>query len=644
MTSSQDNPYEATIYLQQEVNALRLRNAELEQHNQQLEASLSHQQKQIRGIFKGLLNYDVDDLLIELSHGLEDKFSLEERNPSLAQKVAGVGIWELDISNQSITWSEELDHMMGVQTGHGRLSLDEVIKSCHPEDRSRMQRAIAHSAITGEPLALKIKIVQPGGDVRHLEIKGKTLVNEQGQITHLFGATLDVTECEQLTTVLHQLNQTLEDRVLQRTQQLQQRAEQERLLRSITEQIRRSLELDQILSSTVEEVWQALGADRALIFRLKLNGGSVVYKESVSFPYPTIANLGWEEEWFPPDCHAYYLQGNPRIVPNVATDEWGACLAEFMQSVGVKSKIVAPIVARAEDGSSWVWGLLTVHACSHYRQWQEEEANFLQQIANQLAIAICQARLYEAVQGQVEELKQLHLLKDDFLSTVSHELRSPMSSIKMAVQMLEICLERLGILDSEDQQLQRYFQILKDECQREINLINDLLDLARVETEIDLPPFTPIDLSLWFPQITEAFVERTRQQQQNLTITLSDDLPPLLTVPAYLERIVTELLHNACKYTPAGEAIIVTAKLTDEKKAILIDVTNTGVEISDAECDRIFEKFYRIPNNDPWKHGGTGLGLALVKKLVEALGGTIQVHSRNQCTAFALCFPLIEVN
>ena len=112
---------------------------------------------------------------------------------------------------------------------------------------------------------------------------------------------------------------------------------------------------------------------------------------------------------------------------------------------------------------------------------------------------------------------------------------------------------------------------------------------------------------------------------------------------------MAELLHNACKYTPAGETIRITASQVEGAEALVpstssqqaqaavqICVSSTGVDIPPEEGERIFDKFYRIPKNDPWKHGGTGLGLALVKKLTERLGGSIHVVSGDGQTTFVL--------
>jgi signal transduction histidine kinase len=134
------------------------------------------------------------------------------------------------------------------------------------------------------------------------------------------------------------------------------------------------------------------------------------------------------------------------------------------------------------------------------------------------------------------------------------------------------------------------------------------------------------------------FQERAQSQQQQLQLDIPESLPSIATDAESLSRIVTELLNNACKYTPAHHVIKVTARVVQQQ--LQLSISNSGVEIPTHEISRIFNKFYRIPNNDPWKHGGTGLGLALVKKLVERLSATIEVSSKNGHTQFRVDLPL----
>jgi signal transduction histidine kinase len=161
--------------------------------------------------------------------------------------------------------------------------------------------------------------------------------------------------------------------------------------------------------------------------------------------------------------------------------------------------------------------------------------------------------------------------------------------------------------------------------------------LTHLDTEIKSPALSTIDLQTWLPCIVGLFKERICSQQQQLYILTTAEIPQLTTDICALEQILTELLTNACKYTPAGKAIVVCAYAT--QNAIQISVSNSGVEISTEQQTRIFAPFYRIPNNDPWQMGGSGLGLALVQKLAQQLGALIQVESIAGQTTFTVVFP-----
>ncbi len=233
---------------------------------------------------------------------------------------------------------------------------------------------------------------------------------------------------------------------------------------------------------------------------------------------------------------------------------------------------------------------------------------------------------------QVVQLEAINQLKNEFLNLVSHEMRSPLSNMKMIIQMLQ--------LSSESEEGHRYLELLEAECDREIELINDLLDLQRLETlsHLLINPDV-LFLQQLFPWVIEPFQVRFQEYQQTLQLNFPSDLPSLFSDRTSLEQILTELLHNASKYTPiAGEIILSVHHNSCEAPPSTIITISNSVEIPAAGLPRIFEKFYRIPNADLRKQGGTGLGLAIVKKLVEQLQGSIQVESSEGWTTFTLKF------
>ncbi len=147
-----------------------------------------------------------------------------------------------------------------------------------------------------------------------------------------------------------------------------------------------------------------------------------------------------------------------------------------------------------------------------------------------------------------------------------------------------------------------------------------------------------IDLLSWLPLLVEPFRTLTRERQQQLILDIDGDIPEINTSLCHIERIIAELLTNASKYTPERGIIRVNVWRADEQ--ILISVSNLGVEIALEELSRIFAPFYRIPSQDPWRYSGTGLGLALVCKLIKPLNATIDVTSANAVTTFTLTLPI----
>ncbi|WP_190552433.1 ATP-binding protein [Trichocoleus sp. FACHB-591] len=442
--------------------------------------------------------------------------------------------------------------------------------------------------------------------------------NQANAALALAQAALEIKQAELL-----ELNVKLEEQVQQRTAQLQQALNFESLLQRITAKVRDSLDERQILQTAVQELGLGLDVEYCdvEVYQADQTRSTIAYAS-----HQTLATAqGW------------YLDitlTSPWVdVSLLAGEAMQFCPFGPVSAVPHSSQLVVLACPIYDDqgvlGDLWL-----------FRQkeqiFSDLEIRLVQQVANHCAIALRQSRLYREAQMQVQELERLSQLKDDFLNTVSHELRTPMASIKLANQVLEANLKTLGLLADESHAIARSCKIIRDESQREMELINDLLDMARLDADTEPLNLATIDLQLFVPYFVEPFIERTRHQQQHLKINLPENLPLLTTDISYLERILIELLHNACKYSPPGATIALSAQATSA--ALEIQVSNSGVEIPVAEHERIFSKFYRIPNHDPWKHGGTGLGLALVKKFAERLDIDIRVESSSEKTTFVLEF------
>ncbi|MFT0794988.1 GAF domain-containing protein, partial [Synechococcus sp. H70.1] len=415
----------------------------------------------------------------------------------------------------------------------------------------------------------------------------------------------------QLYEQVKALNQTLEEKVQQRTAELERALQFEAILKRITDRVRDSLDEAEILSDAVRELGESLDADGCDIglYNADLTLSTISYEycpRSASHLNVSLPLVGGPYD----DIHRQLLRGQ-------------LCLFCFSGTAPENRQVVmaCPLLDKGQVlGDLWI-------SRSAARPFDNQEIQLIQQVANQCAIGLRQARLFQAAQEQVQALERLNRLKDDFISTVSHELRTPLASLKMALKMLQMA-------PSPEKRAQ-YLSIAERECQREIELINDLLDLQRLQAgayALEVQALTWQELLGDLLTVTE---ERAHAKGQSFHASVPLE-SSLTTDPLLLSRILRELLHNAVKYTPAQGSIHL--QIETENRQSRIQVSNSQ-EIPAEELTRIFERFYRIPSKDPWKEGGTGLGLALVKQMVDQLRGSIEVSSAAGWTTFTLHLP-----
>ena len=237
------------------------------------------------------------------------------------------------------------------------------------------------------------------------------------------------------------------------------------------------------------------------------------------------------------------------------------------------------------------------------------------------------------LQSQLQEMEKLSLLKDDLISTVSHDLRTPLMNMKMAIEMLRV--------SQDDGQRNKYLEILRNECLRETELVNNLLELQRLEDQGNHLSLDKIELGPWLKTLVHRFQVRLDAVDHLLRLDLPEDLPAFRSDRNGLDRLMTELLNNACKYTPMGGhlqlSVMVLEPQTGEPKLRLR--LGNEAEIPPAALPKLFDKFYRVPAGDQRQQGGSGLGLALVKRLVDALQGEIAIASNQGWTTVTVDLP-----
>ena len=481
--------------------------------------------------------------------------------------------------------------------------------------------------------------------------------------------------------------------------------------------------LDSIFSLALKEIQRLLHSDRILLGKrmvndpeLPLSSTTLALDHSIEYQSVSARNSYYPNScWSRADSHptTQRTTTNPFHVsiqifheslgPSIASSlhqilvleyKWLKCShiwneAATIVPIWIHGELWGMLINQPDQGKGLEPDLKTYHFIDRTRG-VEGELQLLQGMATQLAIAIQQSQLRQTLELQAHHSGHLTQLKDEFLSTISHELRTPLSSIKMATEMMDRTLQHATDPVEMHHKLRKYVQILQNETEREIQLINNLLDLSRLEANAEPILLNTVDLKRWLSNLINLATANITQAGLQLRLTMDPHLSLLRTDLSHLSGILEELLHNATKYTPPGEEISMTvtpslpqtplhavvmqaqhapasyqpslpyisalprqslsrttsttpllgiAHTDSERPIVSITVHNSGIMIPATEYDRIFDKFYRIPSNDPWQHSGTGLGLALLKCRVDAIRGVVRVSSDQIGTAFTVMVP-----
>ncbi|MDJ0516298.1 MAG: ATP-binding protein [Trichodesmium sp. MO_231.B1] len=450
---------------------------------------------------------------------------------------------------------------------------------------------------------------------------------------------------------------------------LNQQIEQERLLNQVTTQIRQTLELPEILSTAVEQVRNFLKVERLLIYQFNhplflTNNITVVNQQKGSVKYEALASdkissvLGLSETencFFPPNSSIVkYSKSSVQAIADVeiAYSKF-PCLLELMRQHQIKAKLVVPIIVDEK-----LWGLLIAHQCSE-REWQDNEKRFLKEIAEHLAIAIYQVQLYAELQRQKQTLEKrvvertqdlydalqsaesANRAKSEFLATMSHELRTPLTCvIGISSTLLQWSYGNRGAKIMPIQKQRAYLQTIHDSGEHLLELINDILDLSQAEAGKTVLKISEFSLSKLSYEIWQNFIEKAKQNEVKLIFeqNVTPELDRFTADQRRVKQILFNLLSNAIKFTPSGGNVRL--KVMRDRHTAIFQVEDTGMGISQEQKPLLFKKFQQLDSPYNRQQGGTGLGLALTKQLIELHSGIIEVESTvNIGSTFTVKLP-----
>ncbi len=295
---------------------------------------------------------------------------------------------------------------------------------------------------------------------------------------------------------------------------------------------------------------------------------------------------------------------------------------------GLRSMIHLPLFSKGEVFGCFITGSSKINA------YTPSNATFLEQVSSQLSLTMENARLYSRERGERARLEAMNKQRDDFFGLISHELKTPLTSIKSSSDLLS---EELTL--DEQSSRRRLIENIRRSAERLETMLNDLLNVAKARSASLELNLRPTDIVPVINSAVDICVPPIEQKKQSLKLDLPDTMPPVIADPEGFERILTNLLGNAQKFTPKGGSIGLKVNVDGNK--MTMEVTDSGPGIPEDELDLIFEPFYR----GEFSAGiakGMGIGLATVKQMVELHGGTVStVSSIGKGSTFTISLPVL---
>ncbi|MCT7972049.1 PAS domain S-box protein [Laspinema olomoucense] len=668
---------------------------------------------------------------------IEAKLRQSEAALREAQRIAHIGRWELDLKSEQLTASEEWFQMFGVDPAYPESAYQAHFNAIHPEDRVQLQENLKEAVLKGISYKIDLRIIQGDRICRYLEARGEAVRDDRGQVIHLRGTVLDITEGKRTVLALSESEERFrtafdyagigmaivgldgrwlkvnravceiigygEDELLNlnfqaithpkdldldlnyatqllrgeiRSYQLEKRyihkqghfvwvlltgslvrttegeplhfiaqiqdvslqkqAEQilrsqmqrEQVLSQFVQSIRNSLDLTTISFSAAHESGRLLGADMVKI--LQYFPDEALWRNMAEYrPFDTLPST---LDLDIPDVGNPFTETLKALKP-VALSGWephpNDPRVELLGSFG-GHWLILPLQMGAG-----VWGALCLARNLRESPWDSTEMELLGAIANQLAIAINQAELYQQVEKAREAADRANQAKSAFLASMSHELRSPLNAILGFAQLL---LSNASL--SPD--LKENVAIIHRSGEHLLTLINDILDLAKIEAGRTTIVETNFNLSHLLTDLQSMFKLKAHSKGLDFVVERSPEVPEYIQADEIkLRQVLINLIGNAIKFTQTGRIGVTMRGVTGEGPSscpnpdtgehqtlnLRCEVSDTGPGIAPDELDHLFQAFVQTRTGLEAREG-TGLGLSISRKFVELMGGSIQVRSQ----------------
>jgi PAS domain S-box-containing protein len=578
--------------------------------------------------------HDIGERVSALTASRENELLLrqsEEKYRYLIENINEI-VTTIDLDGRITYASPSVERLVGCLCEDliGRPFLDIV----HPDDREHVSMYFS-LALAGSTTTRECRIITRKGQLRQVHIYTLAIIHK-GRLTGLLGVISDITERRQVEEAL------------------ERRASQLTMVNKIGEQIAGAIELKRLLESAAQLIQKNFGYYHVALFIPDWSRGELEMR----------AASGSFSELFPRNHHLKFGQGlvgwcaNNRLtllVNDVRLDPRYTNL--YPDRILTRAELAVPILA-----GDRLLGVLDIQS-PQVNAFDDNDVRVMKTVADQIAVAMENARLYEEVRRQLDDrerlfkavdgarselekrareleevnnrLRELDRLKSQFLANISHELRTPLNSI---IGFSEVLAD--GIAGPLNEQQNEFILDILASGRHQLALISDLLDFSRIESgHLQLVP-SWFSIQSLFDDLRVTLTPLVEKNSQTLAFHDEGSLPLIYADRLRIRQVFINLLGNANKFTPPGGCITMSSQAT-EPGWLLFQVTDTGIGIRSEDQDLIFEEFRQVDGSMTREVPGTGLGLTITRRLVELHGGRIWVESElSRGSTFSVLLPI----
>jgi len=518
---------------------------------------------------------------------VEEELRESERRLIEAQRIGKIGNWEWFPAENKVIWSAEMYDIFGIAP-ETVLTTEMSIQAFHPEDRAMVEESTRKMLTELKPQLIECRILKPDGTIGYVHGRSEVVLDANGKLVRIIGIYQDITERKQLEAAQQESSE----------------------LAVIKEASDEASEFAESIINTVREPLIALDQDLRVV-----SVNRSFYEFFQVKPEETVGQLIYDlgnKQWDIPKLRELL----ETILPQETTFDNYEVERDFA-TIGRRIMLLnARQIQRALGKARII--LLAI-----------EDITKRKQIEAGLETA------HEELKELASELKRAARVKSEFLANMSHELRTPLNSINGFSEVLFD--ETFGPLNEKQRQ---YVNNILTSGRHLRLLINQILDMAQVEAGKMKLALSSIPMKSLLNELSMLVADMVSKKKIEMSLEIAEDLPNIVADELKVREIIYNLLSNAVKFTPDGGQIGMRAKKVDS--VIEIVIWDTGVGIAPENIGKIFEGFFRVDTPYSRVTEGTGLGLALSRKLVELHGGTLFIESEglNKGTSVRFILPL----